>query len=124
MNKTGIERSSYGNKNQILAVVDIQVSFSGIVTMPTGTDKILAGTPVAGDLADRATPFTIVGVSDEPVGVLLHDVEANKDATVGNGTVLVFGWVNQNRVDSTVQALYTADMVTALKSAGVTIVAD
>ena len=120
MNKTGIDKQSYGNKNQILAVVDVQVSFSCKVN---ATAKILPGTPVKGNLANRATAFDVAGASDTPVGVLLHDVEPNKDAAIGNGTVLVFGWVYQNRVDATVKALYTAGMVTKLNAAGVTIVA-
>lgn len=121
MNKTGIEKSSYGSKKQILAVVDVHVAFSAKLTC---SKKVLAGTPVKGDLANRNTAFTVAGAEDTPTGVLLFDAEPNKDATVGNASVLVFGWVNQNRVDATVKALYTAEMIAKLKTAGVTIVAD
>lgn len=121
MNKTGIYKESAGNRKQILAVTDNFVSFPCLVNT---SDLVLAGTPVKGDISNRRTPFTIASAGETPVGVLLHDVEPNKDASVGNGTVLVFGWVNQNRVEDTVKALYTTEMIASLKAVGVTIMSD
>ena len=78
---------------------------------------VKAGTPVTGSLDARTTPFTAAvttsGASNA-VGVLLHDV----DVTNGNanGTLLIFGFVNTNRLASTVQALITSEVKTALNA--------
>lgn len=69
---------------------------------------------MAGSLDARTTAFTkaTTGSGSNAVGVLLHDV----DVTAGdaNGTLLIFGFVNKNRIDETTRALITADVQTAL----------
>ena len=62
----------------------------------------VTGSPVDGDMISVA--FT-AGVDDKAVGVLLHDV----DVTDGddNGTLLIFGFVNINRLDADVQTAIT-----------------
>lgn len=112
LNRSGVSRSSYAASKQILANVELQSSVGCIVPqtlgVAVGTKKIAkAGTPIKIDLmnlqtvavkADGATPLN---------AVLLHDV----DVTAGNanGTALVFGFVNVNRVD--------ADVATAITTA-------
>lgn len=71
-----------------------------------------AGTPVAGDLTARNTAFTKAGASDA-VGVLLHDVDVTEGAE--NATVLIFGFVDVNKLESDVVTLLTAGVKTALK---------
>lgn len=105
---------------QILAVVDPQVSFGCIVSdkdVSAGSDGrkvVKAGTPLVGDLTKRSTAFTVVSSTDaaKVIGVLLHDVDVTDGAD--NGTCLVFGWVNQDMIDTTTQALWTSDVKTAL----------
>ena len=109
-NNTGITKTSYLNKNQILFAVEHQVSMSIVVddaniTAGSNGKKIVkAGTPLAGSLDARTTAFTKASSSGSPsasnaVGILLHDV----DVTAGenNGTLLIFGFVNTNRIDAT-----------------------
>lgn len=121
MNKTGITHKSYGMTKQILAVTDTFVSFPCKVT----TDVLVkAGTPVSGDISNRLTPFTVTAADGEPIGVIMHDIEPNDGTNVANAAVLVFGWVNKNRVEEDVKALYTADIVAKLKTAGVVIMSD
>ena len=122
-NNTGVTKTSYLNKNQILFAVEHQVSMSIVVddaniTAGSNGKKIVkAGTPLTGSLDARTTAFTKASSSGTPsasnaVGILLHDV----DVTAGenNGTLLIFGFVNTNRIDATTKALITAEVKAAL----------
>ena len=123
-NNTGVTKTSYLNKNQILFAVEHQVSMSIVVDDTAGTEDsatkrkiVKAGTPLTGSLDARTTAFTKASSSGSPsasnaVGILLHDV----DVTAGenNGTLLIFGFVNTNRIDATTKALITAEVKAAL----------
>lgn len=120
LNRTGVKKESYANVNQILFAVEHQVSMGILVDDAAGTADatgrkiVKAGTPMTGNLDARTTAFTkaTTGSGSNAVGVLLHDV----DVTAGdaNGTLLIFGFVNKNRIDETTRALITADVQTAL----------
>lgn len=119
LNNTGIKKETYNSGNQILFAVEHQVSMGIMVDesvgIAEGGKKIAkAGTPVTGSLDARETPFTVATTStgSNAVGILLHDV----DVTVGdnNGAILLFGFVNTNRLDETTKAKITADVKTAL----------
>ena len=115
LNQTGVRKETYGNTNQILFAVEHQVSMGVVVSKALGVAEgnkkvVKAGTPLTGNLDARTTAFTAAtaGSSTEAsnaVGVLLHDV----DVTTGdaNGTLLLFGFVNTNRVDATTKAKLT-----------------
>lgn len=119
-NNTGIMKETYGNKNQILFAVEHQVSMGIVVDTTCGVAKngrkiAKAGTPVTGNLDERTTAFTPAATTtgaSNAVGILLHDV----DVTDGdnNGTVLLFGFVNTNRIDETTKAKITAEVKAAL----------
>ena len=105
--------------SQILFNVQNQMSVRVIVDKTVGTAgedgrKIVkAGTPLNGDLTARGTAFVAAkGTANPAVGVLLHDV----DVTDGNanGTLLIWGFVNLNRMDSTTANSITTDIKTAL----------
>lgn len=120
LNQTGVRKETYGNTNQILFAVEHQVSMGVVVSKELGVAEgmkkvVKAGTPLTGNLDARTTAFTAAtaGSSTEAsnaVGVLLHDV----DVTTGNanGTLLLFGFVNTNRIDATTKAKLT-DIVKA-----------
>lgn len=115
-NNTHVKHETYGNRNQILFAVEHQVSMGCVVDASAGVNvngrKIVkAGTPLTGDLDARTTAFT-KATGANAVGVLLHDV----DVTVAenNGTILLFGFVNTNRIDETTRALITSEVKTAL----------
>jgi hypothetical protein len=91
--------------------VKIAKNFAGAVT-ENGRKIVKAGYPLAGDLTARGTNFTAVGQNAPAVGVLLHDVDVT-DADA-NCSLLIWGFVNLNRVDATTAALITADVKTAL----------
>lgn len=119
-NNTGIMKETYGNKNQILFAVEHQVSMGIVVDTTCGVAEngrkiAKAGTPVTGNLDERTTAFmpavTTAGASNA-VGILLHDVDVTDDDN--NGTVLLFGFVNTNRIDETTKEKITAEVKAAL----------
>ena len=105
LNRSGVSMTTLTATKQILANVELQSSVGCIVPQSLGVTvdnkKIVkAGTPIKINLmnlqiaavgADNNTPMN---------AVVLHDVDVtNGDA---NGTALIFGFVNVNRVDSDV----------------------
>lgn len=115
---SGFKKSTAITPTQILfntepqVSVGIVVSDSGITANSEGKKIVKAGTPLTGNLEARSTAFT-VGTSDA-VGVLLHDVDVTNGAE--NGTLLIFGFVNLDRLDSATAALITSEVKTALNA--------
>lgn len=129
-NRTGIRSETAGAPNQILFNVQNQMSVSIIVDKSAGTVSgnktiVKAGTPLNGNLTARSTAFVAAApasgegqsaVAAKPaVGVLLHDVDVTNGAA--NGTLLIWGFVNVNRLDSGTAAKITSDVTSALKGA-------
>lgn len=121
-----IKSQAYVNVNQILFNTDPQVSVgilvsnSGISAGTDGRKIVKAGTPLTGSLEARGTAFTKASTTEgvsNAVGILLHDVDVTAGAE--NGTLLIFGFVDLNKVDTTTAALVTSEVKTALKG-GVT----
>lgn len=118
LNRSGITNTSMAATKQILANVDLQSSVGCIVPQTlgvvVGSKKIAkAGTPIKIDLMNLKTEATKADGTKPLNAVLLHDV----DVTAGNanGTALIFGFVNVNRVDSDVATAIT----TAVTASGV-----
>ena len=110
LNRSGVAKATYAATKQILANVEHQVSVGCIVPqtlgVTVGTKKIAkAGTPIKVDLMNLQTPAVKADGTTAMNAVLLHDV----DVTGGNanGTALIFGFVNVNRVDSDVATAIT-----------------
>lgn len=107
LNRSGISKTTLTAPKQILANVELQSSVGCIVPQDAGVEvagkKIAkAGTPIKVDLMNL-NAVAQKSVDDVPMNaVLLHDV----DVTTGNanGTALIFGFVNVNRVESDVAA--------------------
>lgn len=115
LNRSGIIKETAVAPSQILFNVQNQMSVGVIVDEAVGTagedgKKIVkAGTPLNGDLTARGTAFVAAKDTSNPaVGVLLHDVDVTEGDA--NGTLLIWGFVNLNRMDST-----TADLITATR---------
>ena len=112
LNRSGIAKSTLTATKQILANVELQSSIGCIVPqslgVAVGSKKIVkAGTPIKVDLMNINAAAVKADGTTAMNAVLLHDV----DVTAGNanGTALIFGFVNVNRVDS--------DVVTAITTA-------
>lgn len=112
LNRSGISKTTLTAPKQILANVELQSSVGCVVPqvlgVEVGTKKIAkAGTPIKVNLMNRNVVVEKADGTKAMNAVLLHDV----DVTAGNanGTALIFGFVNVNRVDSDVaQAITTA----------------
>ena len=118
LNQSGIATTTATAPTQILADVGLQFSVGCIVASSLqasandGDRKIVkAGTPIKIDLSNLQTPAAAPttnpasasgATASDMNAVLLHDV----DVTGGNanGTALLFGFVNLNRVDTTTVA--------------------
>lgn len=117
LNQSGIKKVSGAAPVQILFNVQNQVSvgiklakdFAGAV-VENGRKIVKAGTPLTGDLTNRSAAFT--AANNTATGVLLHDVDVT-DAEA-NGTLLIWGFVNLDRVDATPKALLTSAVQTSL----------
>lgn len=112
LNRSGIRKETAGAPVQILGATSPYYAIGIIVDDSAGTvvgsRKIVkAGTPLVVDPANLQTPATKIA-SNEAIKtakvILLHDV----DVTDGdaNGSGLVMGIVNYNRLESDVQALF------------------
>lgn len=118
LNNSGIKKQVLGAPQQILLNPDMQFSVGVVVSnaefVTEGGKKLVkAGTPLVGDLDARNTAFTVVNGNDSSVqGVLLHDV----DVTEGNanGTLLIMGFVNTNRIDSTTKSKISSGVKSAI----------
>lgn len=117
LNKSGITKETFTNVRQILADVENQSGVGCIVAqslgVTVGTRRIVkAGTPININLENLQTPAKAPAAAADsnpavPMNaVLIHDV----DVTNGNanGSALIFGFINLNRLDSDVVTLVTA----------------
>lgn len=114
---------TFGATTQVLGIIQGKIAFggqisdSGVTANAQGRKIIPAGTPVGGAdsfLENDQTALTVV--NDATVqGILEHEV----DVTAGpaNGTVIVHGYININRLPAGVTI--SDDVKTALKPIGV-----
>ena len=123
LNRSNISKETYAATKQILANVDLQSSVGCIVPqslgVTVGAKKIAkAGTPIKVDLMNLQTPAVKADGTTPLNAVLLHDV----DVTAGNanGTALIFGFVNVNRVDTDVATAITTAIGAAAASKQIT----
>ena len=111
LNRDGIQKSTLAATKQILANVDLQSSVGCIVPktlgVAVGSKKIAkAGTPIKINLLDLQAVAEKADGETAMNAVLLHDVDVTEKNA--NGTALVFGFVNVNRVDADGAAAITA----------------
>lgn len=107
----GITRKNILVDEQNSTALSCMVSNTGVQAVE-GKKIIKAGTPLAGSLTNRNTPFTVAKDTEssgtftsDAVGIVLHDV----DVTAGNANsqVLIFGFVDVTKLDESVVALLT-----------------
>lgn len=113
LNKSGIFKADYATPKQILADPSLQFSVGCLVPADIGNTK--AGTPIHVDLSNiNVACKKVDNTATFANAVLLHDVDVSNGQT--NGTALIFGFVDLNKVDTTTQAL----LKTALSTDGAT----
>lgn len=84
---------------------------TGVEANAQGKKIVKAGTPVTGNILKRQAGFE-KGTAENATAVLLHDV----DVTAGNenGTIVIFGFIDLDKLDADVQEMYDATMVSKL----------
>ena len=87
------------NQKQILIGQDSYYIALPAIINGTAGQKAYAGQPLAGDIADREAGFT--ATSGAAVGVLLHDVEFDKDGKA-NGTLVLAACVDLLKLEEAV----------------------
>ena len=113
LNKSDITKTDYATPKQILADPSLQFSVGCLVPANIGNTK--AGTPIHVDLSNiNVACKKVDNTSTFANAVLLHDVDVSNGQT--NGTALIFGFVDLNKVDTTTQTL----LKTALSNASAT----
>lgn len=119
-NRDKITKTTYTNPAQILANVEFQESVGCIVPQSlgvvVGSKKIAkAGTPININL--KSTNTAVTAATTTANAVLLHNVDVTNGAA--NGTALIFGFINENRIESDVvaklDALTNSGMITIMK---------
>lgn len=111
LNTTGITTETATSPKQILFNVEHQMSVgvrvdaTGVVADSDGKKILYAGTPMVGSLEARGTAFVKQSAEAVATGILLHDVDVTAGAT--NATLLIWGFVNLDRIDTTTAALLT-----------------
>ena len=125
-NNTGITKVTGAAPVQILFNVQNQMSVSIVVddaysVTRDGKKIVPAGTPLSGDLTARDTAFvqakdaTSAGNDGKAAtGVLLHDVDVTNGDN--NGTLLIWGFVDLNKLDTATAALITATRKSEMKN--------
>jgi len=123
LNRSGVSKTTYAAPTQILANVQLQSSVGCIVPKSLGVAVgartiAKAGTPIKIDLMNLQTAVQAANGTVAMNAVLLHDV----DVTVGNanGTALIFGFVNVNRVEADVAAAITTALTATDRSTQIT----
>ena len=112
VNGTAPVQILFNVQNQMSVGVKIAKNFAGAVT-ENGRKIVKAGTPLSGDLTARGTAFVAAADTSAPaVGILLHDVDVTD--TDANCSLLIWGFVNLNRIDSTTAAKINTGVKTAL----------
>lgn len=113
-----VKTNSYPKNQKQIMLADSQMVSFGVVVANTGVEAnaqgrkiIKAGTPITGDIEARNTAFTKAG-EENAVGILLHDV----DVTEGNanGVIVLFGFVDLDKLEADAFALITDDVKTTL----------
>lgn len=117
LNKSGIIKADYATPKQILADPNLQFSVGCLVptTIVDSAATAKAGTPIYVDLDKINTACQKVNNSTVFANaVLLHDVDLSQGQA--NGTALIFGFVDLNKIDTTTQT----SLKTALDNASAT----
>lgn len=122
LNNGTITKTEIGNDNQLIVnsmpykAVGIRIAkVTANGTDAQGRDICKMGTPLAGDITARQTPFVAAG-ADNCVGVLIHDVPLYEADAIANGSLLIDGGIVLEHADTDVQALIRATNLMGVNS--------
>lgn len=133
LNQTGVNKVSFGAPEKPILVDErnstsfsVVVDATGVSADSDGNKIIKAGTPMYGSLEARNTAFVVAtqtaAAGDNPASnnatcLLLHDVDVTglTGGATRNAQVLVFGFVDLNKLDTAVQSMITAEVKANLR---------
>ncbi|MHA3065642.1 hypothetical protein [Lacticaseibacillus saniviri] len=103
-----MRKETFGATKQVLGTIANKVALgvvlgdAGVTADATGKKIIPAGTPVGGDQSTLEDEQAILVVSNDAKaqGVLEHEVDVT--AGTGNGTLIINGYINENRLPASV----------------------
>lgn len=103
LNQTGIKKTEGVTRKNILVAPELAFSLPVKVN---ATAAIKAGTPLIGNLKARDTAFTAAtsATAANATCITLHDIEAGDI----NATALIFGFVDETKLDASVQTIVDA----------------
>lgn len=104
---SGLSRKTILIDTQLLFALPCMIANTGVTAGTDGKKIVKAGTPLVGSLTDRDTAFTVGAKDAAVVGIAEHDVDVT--AGTANGAVVVFGFIDESKLD--------ADVVTLLDTA-------
>ena len=107
-----VKSVSYSTPKNILIGQESYYIALPIVLSGSENATIKAGSPLTGDITDRATAFTVTSSSNVK-GILLHDVVLDSDGK-GNGTIVLAGCIDLLKLDSSIQTAINSTIVNAL----------
>lgn len=113
LNQSGVTITSGMARKSILIdtknrfATSCRISGTGITADSDGRKVVKSGTPLVGSLTERETAFTVGKSStDNVVGILLDEVDVTKGDA--NGNCLIFGFVDETKLDASVVAAITS----------------
>ncbi len=113
-----VKTETYGNRKNIMlsdistVAFGVQVGNAGITADANGRKIIYAGTPLKGDIEKRDTAFVVSSDGTGLKGILLHDVDVTEGDA--NGSLVIFGFVDLNKLDAKAMTYVTAAAKTTL----------
>lgn len=97
----GMTKKSIVIDNKLMFATSCMIADTGVLAGGDGKKIVKAGTPLKGDLTNRATALKVAtAAEDAVVGIAEFDV----DVTNGNanGACIVFGFIDESKLDSDV----------------------
>lgn len=122
MNRSGVIKSSVDVGRDILfctnpcVAIGVRVAATGLTAGADGKRRILAGQALGGStpaISNRLTELTVV-TDGTAQGVTQHDIVFEVGETTANANMIIFGFVDPDKMDPTVAAVPAA-VVTALE---------
>lgn len=113
---TGVTQKTIVFDSQLKFATSVILANTGLVADSDGKKIIKAGTPLTGSLLARGTAFTVAATTEgvsNAVGICQNDV----DVTAGNanGSIIIFGFIDEAKLDAAVVTALDAPARAALK---------
>lgn len=100
---TGLSRKTILYSTKLFFALSVIISNAGVEADASGKKIVKAGTPLKGSLLNRDEAFTVGAKDDAVVGIAEHDVDVT--AGTANGGIIVFGFIDESKLDTDVVAL-------------------